>query len=434
MDYMQKIQYAANSFYNRGLELARERDLSGAAECLKRALQFNKYHTDARNLLGLIFYEMGETSDALVQWVISVHLQPDENRADRYLDKVQRKPGQLELASSLIRKYNQALIHAQNGSDDLAVLQLKRIVEEKPNYVKAHLLLALLYIGHEDYTKAGKSLYKVLQIDKNNRRAERYMEYVKSKTGKAEVEKRKLINAFNHREMEDNDVILPPTYKENTGWQSIINIGIGLALGVVVVLFMILPARDRSLNYQHNQEMRIYADKLNLANQEADKLRKEAEKLNAEREKAESDLENLLGDSDSTLVQYQTLVEILQAYREENFETAVKLYIELDAAKIISENMLSILAEVEDDMNTNAPAVLEKLAIQSTEAGDNDQALRYYEEYMKFDDRNPQIIFNMAMIYKNKGEEETSDQLFGQVIMNFDDEELAAKAKEERGY
>ncbi|MBR6616149.1 MAG: hypothetical protein IKK95_09365, partial [Lachnospiraceae bacterium] len=362
------------------------------------------------------------------------HLQPDGNRADRYLDKVQRKPGQLEHASNLIRKYNQALIHAQNGSDDLAVLQLKRIVEEKPNFVKAHLLLALLYIGHEDYTKAGKSLYKVLQIDKNNRRAERYMEYVKSKTGKADVEKRKLKNAFNHREMEDNDVILPPTYKENTGWQSIINIGIGLALGVIVVLFMILPARDRSLNYQHNQEMRIYADKLNLANQEADKLRKEAQQLETEKEKAETDLENLLGDSDSTLVQYQTLVEILQAYRIEDFETAVKLYINLDTAKITNENMINILAEVEADMAVNAPAVLETLAVQSTEAGDLDQALRYYEEYMEFDDRNPQIIFNMAMIYKNKGEEETSDQLFGQVIMNFEDEELAAKAKEERGY
>ena len=434
MDYMQKIQYAANSFYNRGLELARERDLSGAAECLKRALQFNKYHSDARNLLGLIFYEMGETSDALVQWVISVHLQPEGNRADRYLDKVQRKPGQLEHASNLIRKYNQALVHAQNGSDDLAVLQLKRIVEEKPNFVKAHLLLALLYIGHEDYTKAGKSLYKVLQIDKNNRRAERYMEYVKSKTGKADVEKRKLKNAFNHREMEDNDGILPPTYKENTGWQSIINIGIGLALGVIVVLFMILPARDRSLNYQHNQEMRIYADKLNLANQEADKLRKAAEQLEAEKGKAEANLENLIGDSDSTLVQYQTLVEILQAYRSEDFETAVKPYLELDTTKITNENMLNILSEIEADMAANAPAVLEKLAIQSTESGDADQALRYYEEYMKFDDRNPQIIFNMAMIYKKKGEEETSDQLFGQVIMNFDDEELAAKAKEERGY
>ena len=67
MDTLQKIQLAANSFYNRGLELAKERDLSGAAGYLKRALELNKYHTDARNLLGLIFYEMGETSDALVQ-------------------------------------------------------------------------------------------------------------------------------------------------------------------------------------------------------------------------------------------------------------------------------------------------------------------------------------------------------------------------------
>lgn len=434
MDYMQKIQYAANGFYNHGLELAKERDLSGAAECLKRALQFNKYHTDARNLLGLIFYEMGETSDALVQWVISIHLQPDNNRADRYLDHVQRRPGQLEHAGNLIRKYNQALIHAQNGSDDLAVLQLKRIVEEKPNYVKAHLLLALLYIGHEDYTKAGKSLYKVLQIDKNNRRAERYMEYVKSRTGKADVEKRKLKNAFSHREMEDNDVILPPTYKENTGWQSIINIAIGLVLGIVVVLFMILPARDRSLNYQHNQEMRVYADKLNLANQEVDRLEKEAERIAQEREKAEMNLESLIGDSGSTLVQYQMLVEILQAYRNEDVQTAVKLYIDMDTSKITDENMLHILEEIEADMNANAPEVLEALAAERYDAGDLDTALRYYEEYMQINDRVPQIIFNMAKIYKEKGDEDMSDQLFGQVIMNFDDAALAEKAKEERGY
>ena len=109
MDEMQKIQYAANSYYNRGLEMAKERNLSGAARFLKRALQFNKYHTDARNLLGLIFYEMGETSDALIQWVISINLQPDGNRADYYLDEVQRKPGQLEIASQMVKKFNQAL-------------------------------------------------------------------------------------------------------------------------------------------------------------------------------------------------------------------------------------------------------------------------------------------------------------------------------------
>lgn len=434
MDYLQKIQFASNSYYNRGLEMARERDLSGAAEYLKRALQFNKYHTDARNLLGLIFYEMGETSDALIQWVISINLQPDNNLADKYLDEVQRKPGQLEIASQTIKKYNQALIHAQNGSDDLAVLQLKRIVEEKPNFVKAHLLLAVLYMAHEDFTKAGKSLYKVLQIDRNNQKAERYMDYVKSRTGKADVEKRKMKNAFSHREMQDDDVILPPTYKENTGWQSIINIAIGLLLGAVVVLFMVMPARERSLNYEHNQEMRSYADKLNIANQEAARYQKEAEQYQEEKAKAEENLNSLIGDSGSTLVQYQTLISILDALRKGDPQTAVQLYIDMDASKITEENMVNILAGVKAEMEVSAPAVLESLAAQSTSAGDYDAALHYYEKYMEINDRNPQIIFNMAMIYKTKGDEDTADQLFGQVIMNFSDSQLAEQAKAERGY
>lgn len=434
MDYLQKIQFAANSYYNRGLEMAKERDLSGAALYLKRALQFNKYHTDARNLLGLIFYEMGETSDALTQWVISINLQPEKNLADHYLDEVQRKPGQLEIASQTIKKYNQALFHAQGGSDDLAVLQLKRIVEEKPNFVKAHLLLALLYMEHGDYTKAGKSLFKVLQIDKTNQKAQRYMEYVKSRTGKADVEKRKMKNAFSHREMQDDDVILPPTYKENTGWQSIINIAIGLVLGAVLVVFMVMPARERSLNYEHNQEMRAYADKLNLANQKADSLQEEADQYRQEKEAAEENLNSLMGDSDSTLSQYGTMVQIVNAWRKGDIQTAVELYIGLDQSKITDESMAGVLGELQAEMNASAPAVLESLGAQSTAAGDYDTALHYYEKYMEINDKNPQIIFNMAMIYKTKGDEETADQLFGQVIMNFADSPLAETARAERGY
>ena len=434
MDYLQKIQFAANSYYNRGLEMAKERDLSGAALYLKRALQFNKYHTDARNLLGLIFYEMGETSDALTQWVISINLQPEKNLADHYLDEVQRKPGQLEIASQTIKKYNQALFHAQGGSDDLAVLQLKRSVEEKPNFVKAHLLLALLYMEHGDYTKAGKSLFKVLQIDKTNQKAQRYMEYVKSRTGKADVEKRKMKNAFSHREMQDDDVILPPTYKENTGWQSIINIAIGLVLGAVLVVFMVMPARERSLNYEHNQEMRAYADKLNLANQKADSLQEEADQYRQEKEAAEENLNSLMGDSDSTLSQYGTMVQIVNAWRKGDIQTAVGLYIGLDQSKITDESMAGVLGELQAEMNASAPAVLESLGAQSTAAGDYDTALHYYEKYMEINDKNPQIIFNMAMIYKTKGDEETADQLFGQVIMNFADSPLAETARAERGY
>ena len=434
MDTLQKIQLAANSFYNRGLELAKERDLSGAAGYLKRALEWNKYHTDARNLLGLIFYEMGETSDALVQWVISVNLQPEENRADHYLDEVQRKPGQLEIASQTIKKFNQALVYAQNGSDDLAVLQLKRVVEERPNYVKARLLLAVLYMQHEDFAKAGRSLYKVLQIDKNNKKASRYMEYVKSRTGKADVERRKMKNAFSHRQMQDDDVILPPTYKENTGWQSIINIGIGLILGAVMIFFLVIPARERSLNYEHNQEMLSYTDRLNLANQELAELENELSQYRQQNEEAQAQIAEMQGNSNSVQAQYATVAEILQAYRNEDFRTAVQLYIDMDASLITDENMLNIFAGIQADMTANAPAELEAMAAEAEAAGDHELALHYYESYMAINDRNPQIIYNMAMIYQAMGDTETADQLFGQVIMNFSDSELAAQAQEQRGY
>ena len=100
MDYARRCQLIANGYYNQGLEKARIRDLSGAAECLKKSLHFNKYQTDARNLLGLIYYEMGETAESLVQWVISQNLQPEHNRAEVYLRRIQGKPGRLEAESA----------------------------------------------------------------------------------------------------------------------------------------------------------------------------------------------------------------------------------------------------------------------------------------------------------------------------------------------
>ena len=71
---------------------------------------------------------------------------------------------------------------------------------------------------------------------------------------------------------------------------------------------------------------------------------------------------------------------------------------------------------------------------RSTAAGDYDTALHYYEKYMEIDDKNPEVIYDMGMVYKSKGDTDNANQMFGQVIMNFADSEFAEKAKTERGY
>ena len=61
----------ANSFYNEGLQRAQIRDLSGAVSSLTTCLKLYKQHMQARNLLGLIYYEEGEIVSGLREWIIS---------------------------------------------------------------------------------------------------------------------------------------------------------------------------------------------------------------------------------------------------------------------------------------------------------------------------------------------------------------------------
>ena len=67
-----KTARVSDAYYNAGLYKARVRDLTGAVESLKISLMINKYNTNARNLLGLVYCEMGDVVEALSQWVVSI--------------------------------------------------------------------------------------------------------------------------------------------------------------------------------------------------------------------------------------------------------------------------------------------------------------------------------------------------------------------------
>ena len=105
-----KIIMASNAYYNDALEKAAVRDLSGAIESLRTSLRFYKMNIDARNLLGLVYFETGEVVEALTEWVISKNYQPRDNAASRYLNEIQNNPSRLDTINQTIKKYNQALV------------------------------------------------------------------------------------------------------------------------------------------------------------------------------------------------------------------------------------------------------------------------------------------------------------------------------------
>ena len=434
MDYVKRNHQIANSYYNLGLEKAQIRDLSGAAECLKKSLRFNKYQTDSRNLLGLIYYEMGEVADAIVQWVISLNLQPENNRCDYYLDEIQRKPGRLEVASQNVKKYNQALWYAQTGSYDLAILQLVSAVEENDHYVKAQLLLALLCISQENYIRAGKALRRVLQIDRSNQKALWYMSVVKKNTGRAEIERQQLDHAFSHSRLEDDNIILPPTYRESTGGQMVIHILVGVVLGVAAFMTLVMPSIEERINSEHNQEILEYSEQLSQSNIRADQLESQLAQAEGARDTAEASLESVVSDSGGTSSQYASLARILQAYREDDFRTAVQIYAGMNTALITDPNLAPILEEIQTDMAEDGYQVLDELGDEAAGSGDYAGAVSYYDASLRIQPDNAAVMYDKAAALKAQGQEDEADDLFGQIIDAYPDTDYAVMSREQRGY
>ena len=131
----------SNAYYNLGLEKAQVRDLTGAITALRTSLKINKANIKAKNLLGLIYFEMGEIALALKEWVISVNLKPDKNVATVYIRKVKSNQNKLEIYNQATKKYNFGLDKNKKGVDDVDLILLNKVLSINSKLNKALLLL-----------------------------------------------------------------------------------------------------------------------------------------------------------------------------------------------------------------------------------------------------------------------------------------------------
>ena len=433
MKYDVMLEQIANCYYNLGLERARLRDLSGAAELLKKALTFDKYQKDARNLLGLIFFECGETADALVQWVISMNLLPQDNIADHYLDEIQRKPAILRICSDNVKRYNQALDYAQNNNEDLAIMQLNQVIADSPNYIKAHILLALLYMKREDWVKAGRSLYLVLKIDRNNPKALVLMDEVKHNTGRKEVEQSRLKNAFSHRKMTDDDVLIPQEVKQVSPWMVVGYIFVGVILALFAFYLLIMPAKTKALNAENNRGLISYTEKLDASNREYAKLKDSYDTLESQYAEAADQVSQFESANASFMGQYQALNQIRTALADGDTLQAAKLYTGLDQSQISDATMLQQLQSIKVQMEGS---IYQELADQATGAwnsGNKDQAAELYNLSLAIREE-PENMYLLGRLYQNMGKTDEANTLFDKIIGAHPDSNYAERARQARGY
>lgn len=411
-----RLLQISNAYYNEGLDKAKVRDLTGAIVSLRQSLKINKKNTDARNLLGLVQFEMGDVVEALSQWILSKNFQKTDNLADYYIESVQKNPAKLQTVNTTIKKYNQSLLYCEQGSYDLAIIQLKKVLSTNTNLLKGHQLLALLYMKTDNYGRARSELKKVLDIDRTNTTALRYMKELDEAEG---TQPRRQVNREEKQENKDaiayvsgNETIIQPVgVKDNTGLHSVINVAIGIAIGAAVMWFLILPAQQQMTSSELNDAVAEYSNQVEQKTAALTNLEAEMETLRKESEAAVQ----AAGEASEKLELQEELLQAYRSFVEEDMPGSLELLEQIDKEALTEDGKVlydSLFAQV----GTEAVAELYRTGHAAYQARDYAAAVEALEKCYNLDNTQGDALYFLARSCHGAGDTEKAITYYQKVI------------------
>ena len=346
-----KVDYLSKIFYNQGLEKASIRDLSGAIACLKQSLMYDKRNIRARNLLGLVYFETGEVVSALSEWVISKNLQPTRNLASEYINKLQANPNKLAAINETIKKYNHALMLCREGHEDMAAIQLRKILTQNSKLIKGYHLLALIQMKNGEWNKARRILKKAARIDKTNTTTLRFLREVDEQTGvttRLEKKKKGLFRSGT-KENPDTDILgservaQPTVYREHSKVSVFFILMAGIAAGAVAFWLLAVPAIRQGIYQEANQQIVQYSESLASQGAELTKAQGEAKESGDTIESVTQELTTEQTKSES----YQALLQAYTYYQQQNLDEAA-VEIQKVHVDVLTDSMKSVYTTIRD--------------------------------------------------------------------------------------
>ncbi len=203
----------------------------------------------------------------------------------------------------------------------MAVIQLKKVVSSNPKLVKAQQLLALLYIQGERYDLAMRCLRQAVKVDACNTTTLRYMQICREHlrgSARRQPKKQEQDEAVSYQS--ENDLIIKPTrtIADNSTVRTVLNLLIGVGIGVALVCFLVIPEVRQRANTNAAAQIVETDQSLAVRDQTIETLQSELDSLNQQIEDA-SDASESAGER---TLSYQQLLEAYQFYAAEDYTSA----------------------------------------------------------------------------------------------------------------
>ena len=415
----------SNFLYNQALAKAQTRDLSGAVADLRLSLQYNKVNTNARNLLGLVYYEMGEGVAAVKEWMISKGYQASENLASEYLEQTRKNPAEKDRMNQQARKFNQVLTYCRQDSIDLAVIQLKKLLNDNPKLVRGWQLMALIALSQENLEQAKKALRNAERIDNNNPLTIRYQKMLEHLEKKGAGRKQKQSQSI--RDSNGNDTIIQPKLRRNTGSMGIVlNILIGLIVGAAITSFLYVPGIRKKAVSDANQAVTEANNTIADKNQTIKALEEEISSLNA---KVDSE-SNKAKKQKEAAKSVDTLLKAYDAYINEDIELAGD-YLESIDASDLSADSLSVMTTLQEKVNQQYLSVTYDAGMDAYNRYRYTEAIESLSKVVSVDENyaEGEALYCLAQAYRKSEDHEKAIETYAKVCELYPNSSLSYNAE-----
>lgn len=369
---------------------------------------------------------------ALCEWVVSRNIRVKENLAEQYIEQLQNNKNHLDTINQSIRKYNQSIEYCREGHEDMALMQLKKVVLQNPRLVKAQQLLALLHMKNGDYERARRALKRAAAVDNTNTTTLRYLSQVEEATGKNSAFGSRRRRRENEQETEaareggsirylsgTETIIQPTTFRDSSTVATFINIALGILLGGAIIWFMAVPSTRQSIQEKANQAVTDANLKLATGTAQVTDLQDQIDKYKKRVKNAKKDRD----EAKSRAAGYEELLGIADQYVRGEQTAAADAIGKMDAslldgnAKALYDSLLANVSSAifTDHFNTGT---------QAYASGDYQTAADQLKAAVEADPEGTnasyfQALYYLGFAFYNLGDYAGADSYFKMLIERY---------------
>ena len=426
IDWAKEIQYKSAWYYNRGYEAALTRNLTQASKYLKEALLFNKHHIEARNLLGLIYFETGQVGLALKEWIISQSLCREENRAAYYIEQIQENSKILSEYKEAVMLYNKALDYLKQKNMDMAIIRLKKAISKNPKFVEARILIGLSYMHEEQFHKANEQIKKALLIDRGHEKGLFYYKEMSEEDTQSVKPYEVEYEGQMMKLMQPSKVI----DRTRLFRRYLLYFLLG-AIGMFLVdHYLILSSQIRG----YQLESARLSESEERLTQNIQSLTREHRVQIAELEKSKSKLESQVASYEKQVGEWMQKEKITQAkelIKQRNYVEAAQVLYSVATAQL-DETFINELEELKQEAYPKATETLYNEGMQFYNKEQLVEANMKFETVLLYDPNERlarKSLYAIGCIYEQSGSLENAKQYFNKVIEKASDTSEAREAQ-----